>query len=361
MKNRRDVNSTKGVVRFFACLLLVLISVGCQSRPPIFPAPTPAITWPPGDIQARFKYVGELKQADDLKPVKHWWQSVGDFVFGKDSPKPMYGPRSILVLGSQRVWVADPGGRCLHRFDLETRQYKKITGVTEGKDEETPFIAPVGMCQGPGDTFFVCDSGNAEVYQFKGDGTFIRKFHLQGDVDRPTALCYIPDLKRLYILDTKNNDIKVYALDNRLMAIIGKRGVMPGEFNFPIDLKYDGEWLWVSDAGNGRVQALTLDGKPVRTIGRFGKNPGDFALPKGLAVDSKRNIYVVDSRFENIQIFNRKGVLLMHLGHEGSKSGEFSLPSGIFIDSMDRIWVCDTYNHRIQLFKPIQEVRKHAE
>jgi DNA-binding beta-propeller fold protein YncE len=86
-------------------------------------------------------------------------------------------------------------------------------------------------------------------------------------------------------------------------------------------------------------------------FGRHGDRPGNFAHPSGLATDSRGNIYVADRQYENIQIFDSKGNILMALGNEGSAPGEFWLPGGIYIDDSDRIYVADSFNNRIQVFE----------
>jgi len=55
--------------------------------------------------------------------------------------------------------------------------------------------------------------------------------------------------------------------------------------------------------------------------------------------------------FDNVQIFDQEGRLLMDFGGPGSGYGKFWLPSGIYIDANDSIYVSDSYNHRIQVFK----------
>jgi hypothetical protein len=62
----------------------------------------------------------------------------------------------------------------------------------------------------------------------------------------------------------------------------------------------------------------------------------------------------VDSRFENVQIFDRSGSLLLFFGEEGIGPGEFWLPGGIYIDGNDRIWICDSYNGRLQVFEYVK-------
>ena len=65
-------------------------------------------------------------------------------------------------------------------------------------------------------------------------------------------------------------------------------------------------------------------------------------------------IYVVDAHFENIQIFNEAGQLLMAFGREGCGPGRFSLPAGLAIGPDDRIWVADSGNRRVQVFEYVR-------
>jgi DNA-binding beta-propeller fold protein YncE len=70
-----------------------------------------------------------------------------------------------------------------------------------------------------------------------------------------------------------------------------------------------------------------------------------------VAVDSDGNIYVVDALFDNIQVFDKDGRLLLAFGGPGHDFGKFWLPSGIYIDKDDYIFISDTYNRRVQVFQ----------
>ena len=72
-------------------------------------------------------------------------------------------------------------------------------------------------------------------------------------------------------------------------------------------------------------------------------------------------VYVVDSRFENIQIFTRQGELLLTIGGEGTGPGKFWLPVGIFADANDNIWVGDSHNHRVQVFRYLRQTDPEVE
>ena len=62
-------------------------------------------------------------------------------------------------------------------------------------------------------------------------------------------------------------------------------------------------------------------------------------------------IYITDRQFENVQIFNQQGQILMAFGQEGKQAGQFWLPAGIFVDRRNRIYVADSFNKRIQIFE----------
>ncbi len=355
--DKEDVSRRRAPRRFVlrsAICLTVAVSLGCASQPGrIFDPIDPPLVWPAPPKPERISYVGQLRDSSDLKPARKPFQALSDFFVGKERPEPLYGPRDVICTpDGLRVWVADPGGRCVHLFDLEKRDYRKIT-----RAGDMPLLAPVSLGLGPEDSFFVCDSEAVAIYRLSAaDGTLLEALRLPEDVNRPVAIRFVPQSDALFVVDVGAHNVKVLDLDGTIRRIIGRRGGAPGEFNFPTAITDDGEKLWVVDTGNNRVQGLSREGDPVLTIGQAGDAPGDFALPKGIAVDSDGQIYVVDARFENIQIFDRTGRLLLFFGEEGNAPGAFWLPSGIFIDARDRIWVCDSYNRRVQLFSYVKEV-----
>jgi DNA-binding beta-propeller fold protein YncE len=78
---------------------------------------------------------------------------------------------------------------------------------------------------------------------------------------------------------------------------------------------------------------------------------GDLVRPKGVAVDSASNIYVVESLYDNLLVFNNQGHTLLGLGGSGKGIGEFYLPSGVWIDSQDQVYIADMYNGRIMVMQ----------
>ena len=109
------------------------------------------------------------------------------------------------------------------------------------------------------------------------------------------------------------------------------------------------------NGGNFRIQTLSPQGKFLGSFGSIGRQAGQFSRPKGIATDKDGNIYVVDTAFGNVQIFNPQHQLLMVIGERTTSGGpgKFSLPAGIAIDETGRIYVVDQFFRKVDIFRPV--------
>ena len=170
----------------------------------------------------------------------------------------------------------------------------------------------------------------------------------EGVLTRPTGVVYDASQRRLFVTDTAESMLKVFDLDGRLLMTIGRLGSALGEFNRPTHLAIWRNELYVTDTFNARIQVFDLDsGQAIRSIGARGTYVGQLARPKGVALDSDGNVYVVESLFDHLLIFNRDGQLLLPIGGAGYSSGNFYLPAGVWVDEGNRIYVADMFNGRI--------------
>jgi DNA-binding beta-propeller fold protein YncE len=88
--------------------------------------------------------------------------------------------------------------------------------------------------------------------------------------------------------------------------------------------------------------------------GYFGtaETPEGFWGPRGLAVDSKGNVYVTDTGNKRVVVFNSNGEFVTQFGTTGIDPGQFDEPVGLAIDQNGLVYVADTWNARIQVFMP---------
>ncbi len=329
-------------------LMAVAGLAGCaRPRGVLFSPIDPPRVWPPPPDKARIRLVGEISDSTHLKAAR---SSTEGFLAALRGPRPpiqFSSPHAVALGPGHLVAVADGAGAAVHVIDLLDRTHVVVFGFGD-----ECLGAPVGVAWVE-NGLFVTDAQRGEVIEFNAQGQYRRRFG--GPVlRRPVGLTYVAKRNQLYVVDGGAHCLAVFDLSGELVRTIGGPGVEPGSFNYPTHLCSAGDNLLVADSGNFRVQLLDLDGNCKRTIGQKGDGAGDFALPKGVALDSKGHIYVVDAHFENVQVFDAQGQLLMAFGEEGRDLGQFWLPAGLAIDADDRIWLADSGNRRLQVFQYIR-------
>ena len=125
---------------------------------------------------------------------------------------------------------------------------------------------------------------------------------------------------QVYILDSRDNNIKIFQKDGSFMKCIGREGGGPGEFERPWILELIEDKIYVADTENGRIQVLTKDGKYQRSF----KVPITFGY--GMAFDSKGNLYLNTQGFRSpkvIAIYDNQGYLIREIGNLEGKSFDF--------------------------------------
>ncbi len=319
------------MLRINALVFLTLLVAGrggaAQDRP----------VWPPPPDAPRIEFVREIRCAD-LKPQRGWLGSIASLIGGSSEDENLQLPFDIVV-AEGKLYMTYQETPALVEIDPESKRFRLHA------DKERPFDYPLGVCAAAGDVY-VTDSGNGTVYRFDGDD--VVPLVTEG-LKRPTGIAYLPDPARLYVVDTEIHGVKVFDLDGKLLETMGGRGEAVQGFNYPTFASARDGLLLINDTMNYRVK-LFDDAGGMTAIGVEGDGPGAFARPKGIAVDARGNIYVVDALFDNIQVFSPEGRLLLVIGSAGREAGQFWSPAGIDIAG-DLIYVADTFNHRIQILR----------
>ncbi len=164
----------------------------------------------------------------------------------------------------------------------------------------------------------------------------------------PTDLALGAD-NRVYVVDSGNNRILVFAEDGAYLFAFGSPGEGDGELIAPVGITTaaDGSVL-VADRGNKRVQAFDADGKFLKSIPTLidGKrvSPVDVALD-----DATAYLYVtISAPYHQILVFNSNGEVESIWGKPGSNLGEFRYPASLTIGPNNYVYIVDVFNSRVQ-------------
>jgi DNA-binding beta-propeller fold protein YncE len=212
---------------------------------------------------------------------------------------------------------------------------------------------------------YALDAYRGDIVVFGPDGTFEKRISLLSKVQEyfgedfqvlyPNFRFGLVDLAlglegSLFIVDNANGWIYELDIDDRLVNIIGEKGIDPGNMQYPTFISVDDQGqLIVSDTMNSRLQVFDPVGAPVNIIGEKGTGIGQFIRPKGIALDTSGFLYVADSYINAIQIFNNQGEFLALLGDENSLPIDLGSPNGITFVEPDLLYICEKLSGRVQV------------
>jgi DNA-binding beta-propeller fold protein YncE len=361
-KRGRCPNSNIIRIALLAMLSFLLLLVGCGETkylarldPEVLPEHAVRV-WPAPPETPRFRYVGQLLGQDNFVPEdgsRSTGMNVLEWLLGtfgwRDEKIMLKRPQSGMTDGEGRIYVTDISNQAVFVFDQKAGRLE----VWNRAMEQRNFVTPIGIAPGPNGQILVADAELGRVFRLDRDGTPLGSIGSEILV-RPTGLARDARRGHIYVSDTHAHDVKVFDDDGRLVDVIGQRGEEEGELNFPTHLAFAGDKLYVTDGMNARVQIFDVQGKTtIASVGRRGLYVGNMTRPKGVTVDSQGNIYVVESYYDNLLVFNNQGQFLMPIGGTGQEIGQFYLPAGVWSDSQNRIYVADMFNGRIVIFQLI--------
>lgn len=349
--------------RAAACLLACALLAGCagprepgvlhfgmedapEGRRILFPAP-PEVP--------RYMYAGQLIGEVNFRAPgaasRGAAESLLRLVLGMDAPDQkrvvLQRPVSGATDDQGRIYVTDASRQAVFVFDEKAGELL----VWDRAQGLAGFASPVGVAPGPGGQVYVADAELGMVVRLDRDGRPLGSIG-KGLLRRPAGIARDPQQKLLYVADTYAHDVKVFDDEGRLVQLIGRRGEGNGEFNYPTHVAFARGELYVTDTLNSRVQVFGAGGEVLdRKFGARGLYVGQLVRPKGVAVDNEGNVYVVESYYDHLLVFDRTGEYLLPIGGTGQDTGRFFLPAGAWVDSRNRVYVADMFNGRVMVFQ----------
>ena len=335
-------------IKYFVYIALIILLISnCATTPP----KEDVWIWPLPPEKPRLKYIKSISGKNDVVTSK--MKSFKDIVAGADVSEHLIKPFDVAVDSRGRIFVSDLGNRCVVMFNEKPNKDEKAFDYL-GTKSKGHLVKPLGIAIDAQDNIYVAESLHKRVYSYNPDFSFRYSFGTDTTFKRPAGMTFDNKNNRLYVVDTKAHNIKVFNSTGKFLHKFGKQGNQDCEFNYPTHIAVDTNGkVYIVDTMNTRVQVFDQDYNFIMKFGSADNVPGSFARPKGIALDSENNAYIVDTAFDNIQIFNSKGQLLLFFGAAGRGAGQFDMPTGICISNDDQIYVIDQLNRRIQIFQYI--------
>lgn len=300
---------------------IIIVSVGgCATKPKN--DDLGFIFYPPSPNPPFIQYLHTFSNEND---VGEGVGQLGKFLLGSEEDlSPITKPYGTAIYDG-KIYVVDARGAGYAVFDMKKEAFSFVVGSGGGFLKK-----PINMFIDKDGNKYVTDTGRDQVIVFDVNDQYVRAYGEEGQF-KPSDLVVVDD--RLYVTDLQSHSIQV--LDKRTGMTIdsfGSAGSGDDQLFHPTNLAVMGDYLYVADTSNGRIQKFTLTGEHVASIGKLGVNLGDFARPKGVALDQQQRLYVVDAAFENVQIFDEEGKLLLYFGSPGKDRDSINLPTAVTID-----------------------------
>lgn len=244
----------------------------------------------------------------------------------------------VVDFGNSRISVFTNAGKFLFSFN------KVAAGVLRN---------PVHLVI-KGDEVWVTDRRLRAIEIFDLEGKFKREFEPKNEKLKWTPLALAFGSKgQLAVTDVGSTDkhrLQLFSADGSRTVTLGRTEQVlsaddsPGAFLFPngVAIANDGR-VFVSDGDNRRVQVFRANG----TFDYFIDTSG---VPRGIAIDSKSRLYVVDALAHTVDIYSLRGKRITQFGGQGFGPGQFNYPNDVTVDAQNHIYVTDRENSQVQVW-----------
>lgn len=263
------------------------------------------------------------------------------------SPGQFNKPRSLAVDREDNLYVVDMTGR-VQKFASDG------TYRLAWQMPETELGKAKGLGVDADGNIIVIEPHYSRVNHFTPDGVLVRQWGARGtklgQLGLPRAVA-VNRRGEIWICEyTASERVQRFAPEGaRALACFGRWGAGPGEFNRPEGLAVDAaDRLYVADSCNHRIQVFAPDGAFLRAYGRPGTGPGELSYPYDIRVDGAGNQFVCEFGNSRIQVFDAHDRPLEIIGGPGAAPGRFSNPWSLALDSRGNLYVADAGNHRVQ-------------
>jgi len=322
-------------IRALLALGLLACATGCGS--PAVVEDFPAVFYPLPPAAPRVQFLRTISRESDFVDARSGLDSL---LFGEtDLEKEVMAPYGV-ALHNNIFYVCDQQMGVVITLDLKGGEMDILDLPGRGASQ-----IPVNLAFAPDGRFFLADRGRRQLVVYDKDFKYLKEL---GPFDPPVEEgqkvkeSRVVDVEiadgKIFFLDAGLAEVRVFDLDSyEELMVFGQD--QPGSYKLkaPTNFSVDAEGnVYVVDTLLCEISVWDREGLFTRTIGSIGDIVGTFARPKGIAL-SDDILFVIDSSFENCQLFNMDGEVLMYFGNPGVGPGNLYLPAAVWIseDGLD--------------------------
>lgn len=264
-----------------------------------------------------------------------WDATLGEAA--KLSWPPPPNPKKIEYLGS------------LHQFSPVGRS---LGTILFGQTSAGTLVKPVAVALGNDGRMAIADAGKRGVHLYIPSQQKYLLLSKAGEEDfiSPVSVIFDGNLN-LMISDSQLAKVFVYDGNGHFT-----REITPPQRNAfvrPTGLasqEVDGNTLYVVDSKTNQVSLFNDQGQYLKSFGKRGLGNGDLNIPTHIATGTDGTVYINDAMNFRAQLFTPQGKFLTMFGHHGDGSGDFAMPKGLAVDRSGTIYVAEMLFDTVQLF-----------
>lgn len=281
------------------------------------------------------------KFSPEGKYLSHWQMPETDLGKPKGMGRDHEGNIIVVEPHYQRVNHFTTDGKLVAQWGCR--------GTNEGC-----FMLPRGIAENSRSEFLVSEyMGSERVQKFRVTNLNSKALAITTQTHTPSATNwpYTPLDKPLASATPERaaSESTTAHREANLLEVIGQGGTRPGEFNRAEGVCIDAQdRLYVADSCNHRIQIFAPDGKFLREFGHAGTKLGELSYPYDVAVDKAGNIFICEFGNSRIQVFDANYQPMEIIGGAGGEPGQFNNPWAITLDGRGNLYVADALNHRLQ-------------
>ena len=166
---------------------------------------------------------------------------------------------------------------------------------------------------------------------------------MEGQFTEPSGVA-VNAQNDIIVADTNNHRIQIFDREGRFKLQFGEFGKRDGQLSYPNRVavfKATGDIVVTERSPTHQVQIYNQYGQFIRKFGA-----SILQHPRGVTVDSKGRIIIVECKVMRVVIFDQFGNILYTLGF----SRHLEFPNGVVVNDKEEIFISDNRAHCVKVF-----------